>query len=203
MPGAGREIPGLVVTRGTGADRATMGDRPEVLVDSGFRCGSGIAAALTLGAGPCWPGRAVRAGRCGRGRRTALHRHLGPGAAHDHAPVQRPQHCRAEPRYEPQPTVGQRPTARRGRPRHLAVTHERSPSTRSGPSATRSGGEFKLCSRARRRTPHARHYVTGLPRLRRRGLWLEDTRTAGLAAEASATLLVSDQVAGQAAWPAN
>ena len=56
MPGAGREIPGLVVTRGTGADRATMGDRLEVLVDSGFRCGSGIAAALTLGAGPCWPG---------------------------------------------------------------------------------------------------------------------------------------------------
>ena len=56
--------------------------------------------------------------------------------------------------------------------------------------------------RARRRTPHARHYVTGLPRLRRRGLWLEDASTARLAAEASATLLVSDQVAGQAAWPA-
>ena len=41
MPGAAREILGLVVTRGTGADRATMGDRLEVLIDSGFRCARG------------------------------------------------------------------------------------------------------------------------------------------------------------------
>ena len=41
--------PGLAVTRGTGADRATAEDRLEILIDSGFGRVGDIAAALALG----------------------------------------------------------------------------------------------------------------------------------------------------------
>jgi L-lactate dehydrogenase (cytochrome) len=84
------------------------GDRLEVLVDSGFRRGSDIAAALALGARAVLVGRAppVRAGRRGRSWRPPLHRHPGPRTAHDHAAVRCPEHRRAGPQPDPPSRAG-------------------------------------------------------------------------------------------------